>query len=461
MKNRMLEKIQLIFLDGGDTSTPEGRAKERARRIARTAASAIVARLINVLSGLITVPVTLPYLGVEQFGIWMALTGFIALLSFTDLGIGIGLQSGLTKCHAENNRVTPAKLNANAFSLIFIIVLVVSAFAFFIVPILDVTTIIDIADNENKMILTQVTQCTLLVFAAGLPAGLIQRIFIAYQDGATLNILLIIGRILGLLSVFVCVYTQQSLVIIAALYMGIPLVVVTFGGIRLFWLKPWLRPNFSWLSVDVSKDILRIGGLALFAQIGFSIMSTGPLLVLSSQYGAKAVVPYILTQRLLSVVQMMISVGVAPLWPAYGEAWVRGDVLWIKHTFYKSLKISISIALPAFVFFMVFGQSIISIWADTSEAVPTIALLFGCNALMVTGAWNSAFSAMLNGLDKFKGQAIYGLALPIVAVLTAIHFSEDIGFVLTLWVFILLGELPRQVLMGYESYRLIKKMPTI
>jgi len=45
--------------------------------------------------------------------------------------------------------------------------------------------------------------------------------------------------------------------------------------------------------------------------------------VLFSQYGAKEIVPYVLTQRLLSVVIMVISVGLAPLWPAYGEAWCK------------------------------------------------------------------------------------------------------------------------------------------
>jgi Polysaccharide biosynthesis protein. len=398
----------------------------------------------------------LPYFGVELFGIWMALTGFIAILSFTDLGLGIGLQSALTKCYAKNDRLTPSKLNASAFGLIFIMVLVLSAFSIFLVPMLDLTNVIDVSEPGSEIILTQLAQCILLVFAFGLPAGIIQRIFIAYQDGLALNILLIVGRLIGLFSIFVCVYLQQSLITIAALYMGTPLIVITLGGIYLFWTKSWLRPDFRSINTSMVKSILSVGVAALSAQIGGSIMSTGPLLVLSSQYGAKAVVPYILTQRLLSVVQMVISVGIGPLWPAYGEAKVRGDHLWIKSTFYKSLKLSMAIALISFLFFMVFGQSVISIWADNAVAVPGLGLLFACCIIMVIGAWTGAFAAFLNGLDQFKGQAIYGLLLPILAVYLGVNFSEGLGFVLTLWLFILVGELTRILLMAFESYRLLR-----
>jgi O-antigen/teichoic acid export membrane protein len=458
MKRRIQNKIQLIFLGAQETSTPEGRAKERARRIAQTSSSAIVARLINILSGLITVPLTLPYLGVELFGIWMALTGFVALLSFTDLGLGIGLQSALTKCYAKDDRLTPSKLNASAFSLIFIIMLALITFSIYLVPVFDLTNIISISEPSNEIILTQLTQCFLLVFALGLPAGIIHRIFIAYQDGLAINILLIVGRLVGLLSIFVGVYFQQSLIAIAAMYMGAPLIAITLGGVYLFWIKPWLRPDFSSINTDMMKIILSIGGTALFAQIGASIMSTGPLLVLSSQYGAKAVVPYILTQRLMSIVQIVIAVGVAPLWPAYGEAKVSGDFQWIKSTFYKSLKLSMAIALFSFFFFMLFGQSVISLWADNVEAVPGVGLLFACCVLMVVSAWTGPFSAFLNGLNQFKGQAVYGLLLPILAVYLGMNFSEGIGLVLTLWVFILVGELTRITFMAFESYRVIKRL---
>jgi Na+-driven multidrug efflux pump len=206
------------------------------------------------------------------------------------------------------------------------------------------------------------------------------------------------------------------------------------------------------------RSILSVGGLALSAQIGGSIMSTGPLLVLSSQYGAIAVVPYILAQRLMSIVQMIISVGMTPLWPAYGEANIRGDYNWIKSTFYKSLKLSMGIALFSFFSFMIFGQAVISIWADNSEAIPNLQLIFACSIVMIIGAWTSAFAVFLNGFNHFKGQATYGLILPIVTILLGMSFSEDLGFILTLWLFILLGELVRLILMAFESYVVMKKL---
>ena len=60
--------------------------------------------MVNILTGLITVPLTLSYLGVDKFGVWMTITGFVAFLSFTDFGLGVGLQNALSKCDGQENK---------------------------------------------------------------------------------------------------------------------------------------------------------------------------------------------------------------------------------------------------------------------------------------------------------------------------------------------------------------------
>jgi O-antigen/teichoic acid export membrane protein len=456
MITKLKSYIQLIFMKKQSTITPEGRASERARRIAQTSITSIFARVVNVLSGLITVPLALPYLGIEQFGIWMALTGFVSLLSFTDLGLSIGLQSALTKCHGTNDREKPSRLIASAFLLIFLLVVILCVIAIYLIPLLDMTNIIDVSNQKNEPLLIHLTQTILIVFAFGLPAGIIQRIFVAYQEGFILNILLIIGRIIGLTSIFICIHLKLSLALMAALYMGLPLIIISFGGLYLFLSISWLRPRFFAVNINVFKEVFSVGAKALFAQLGQSIMATGPLLVLSSQFGAIAVVPYILTQRLLSVVQMIITVGLAPLWPAYGEANARGDIIWIKKTFIKSLKLSMSVALIFFVCFIFFGQTVVELWTKEQESVPTLQLLLACNVLMLIGVWNGAFSAFLNGMNRFGGQAIYGFLLPAITVYLSISLSQDIGLIFTLWFLIIFGELTRLFLMGLESYFVIR-----
>jgi O-antigen/teichoic acid export membrane protein len=437
--------------------TEQDRSDERIRRIAQTSAVSMIARLINILSGLLTVPLTLPYLGLEQFGIWMALTGFVAFLTFTDLGISIGLQTALSRCDGSDDRKRPSFYVSNALFMILNIVIILFLVTYFILPLYDLTHLIKL-ESTNYQVLLLTTQFLIITFAIGLPASIIQRIFEAYQFGLYSNSLLILGRLLSLLSVFFCINLEYSLHIMVMLYMGLPFIIMLLGGVYLFATRKWLRPNLLKIRYKYIKEIAGVGFLASLAQVGASIMSTGPLLLLSSIYGAAAIVPFAITQRLLGVVSTLLSVVLSPLWPAYTEAMSRGDNLWVKATFKKTIKLSIIAVLPFFIIFTFSGQWIIKLWSNDLNAVPSFDLLFVCNIWMVLFAGIRVFSMFLNGLGRFKGQSLYGLLLPILAMIVGYNISTNLSMAFCLAIVILVGELGRLTLMALESRWCIKRL---
>ena len=81
------QRLRFISLTPFDQSTAEGRAQERHRRVALTAGAAALAKLLSVGTALISVPLTLHYLGAERFGMWITISSLIAMLSFADFGI--------------------------------------------------------------------------------------------------------------------------------------------------------------------------------------------------------------------------------------------------------------------------------------------------------------------------------------------------------------------------------------
>lgn len=460
MFGKILKLVKVLISKPFDTSTEKGREQERVRRIAQSGAMGMISKFMNIISGIITVPITLPYLGVEQFGIWMALTGFVAFLAFTDLGISIGLQTALSKCNGQNNREKPAYYISSSLVLILIISTILCLFSYYLLPIIDLTNIIKIEEKNSKLLLAT-TQVLIITFAVGLPAGLIQRIFEAYQHGFYSNTLLLIGRVLSLLSVFVCIELHLALPYMFLAYMGLPFVVLIIGGFFLFWTQKWLRPNVCKIRCNLIKEIFGVGGLALLAQIGASIMTVGPLLILTSKYGAAAIVPFTITQRLLGVVSIILGAFLGPLWPAYTEAKERGDFNWVKKIFFKSIYLSCFCVVPFFVFFTVFGQWVIEIWAGNEQVVPDLYLLMICNIWMVLFAGIRVFSMFLNGLGQFKGQAIYGILIPIFAVFIGSSLPIDVGIAICLMLTVLIGELGRLIAMGIESHIQLKRLEKI
>jgi len=445
----------LVFSKAHDISTSEGRSKERARRIGQSALAAMSARFTNIFAGLLTVPITLPYLGIEQFGIWMALTGFIAFLSFSDLGLSIGLQAKLTECYGKNDKKMPSFLISSTFTLITFLAIVLILIAYYIIPIINVVKIIPV-EAENELILIITTQYLIYTFALGLFATVFQRVFESYQDGLYSNSLLALGRFFSLLSVFLCVYFELSLPVLTVFYMGFPFVFLILGGGVLIIKRPWLRPNLMKISFKNMNEILNVGFLAMSAQIGASIMSTGPLLVLTNQFGAAAIVPFSLAQRLFGIVSMLLTVALSPLWPAYGEAKQRGDWVWIKSTFTKSIYMSALIVIPFFIIMLVFGQKIILIWSQDKSVTPEFGLILVCSLWMILLAGIRIASMFLNGLGEFKGQAIYGLILPVIAITFGSQFSDTISLIESLLLMVIIGELTRMVAMKFEINKILQ-----
>jgi len=434
------------------------RGLKRNKRIKQTAIVALTAKGINALSGLITVPVTLGYLGAEQFGIWMALTAFVAFLSFTDLGIGIGLQNALSRCYGNDDKKTPSSLISTALFLTTFLCIALCAFSWFVLPELDITQLIKLSDDRNQLTLLHTTQAFIVAFAISLPLSMVQRIYDAYQDGVVSNGLLAIGRLFSLASVFISVKLQYPLSVMVFLYMTLPFVFLGFGGLYLFLSNKTLRPSIFNVKLKHINQMVRTGGLALSAQVGAAVMTSGPLLLLSSQFGAIAVVPFAITQRLLSVVSLMTSAALMPLWPAYGEAYARNDKQWINKTFKKSLKYTLLIIVPIFIAMSFLGQSIIGWWSNNPNAVPSWSLLMACNIWAFIMAMSRAFSMLLNGTDHFKGQAVYGLILPILALLIGYYYSSSNTLVITLWIMVLAGELLRSVFLWWESSSVLGKI---
>ena len=60
---------ETVVIDPLARHTPESRAGERWRRINRTAVTAATLRAVTLLSGFISIPLTLRYLGPERYGI--------------------------------------------------------------------------------------------------------------------------------------------------------------------------------------------------------------------------------------------------------------------------------------------------------------------------------------------------------------------------------------------------------
>ena len=304
--------------------------------------------------------------------------------------------------------------------------LLLGIIALFILPHLNIAHWFKFETGQAKDELLLTTQVFLITFGFGLPCGLIQRIFIGYQEGYRADLWLIFGRIAALFGVLICIYFRLSLPFLTAIFMGSPFLLLLVGSIFYFKRHPVLRPRIGNIGFFCLKRIFGTGMTAVGAQIGSAMIYSGPALIIANRLGVAAVTPFAVTQKLLSTALIVLTTVVVPLWPAYGEAAARGDWSWVLKTFKRTVRGGFIIQIPLFILIAVFGRYIIGFWAGR-EAIPDWGTLMAINIWYLIAVWNVCSSTLLNGLDHIIGQSTYGPILASAALLVAFLIAPRYG----------------------------------
>lgn len=76
----------LLSFNAIETATEDGRSQERYRRSFLTTISTISSKFITTLVMIISIPLTINYLGTESLGLWMTISSVLLILNpFADL----------------------------------------------------------------------------------------------------------------------------------------------------------------------------------------------------------------------------------------------------------------------------------------------------------------------------------------------------------------------------------------
>ena len=104
---RIRKKIGQLRNDLGLSSDADQDASQRGARRNRGAAitggTAVLARAVQVSTSLITIPLTVHYLGNERFGLWMTISSVFAMANFADFGIGNGVLNTVADAFGKND----------------------------------------------------------------------------------------------------------------------------------------------------------------------------------------------------------------------------------------------------------------------------------------------------------------------------------------------------------------------
>ncbi|MBX3181877.1 MAG: lipopolysaccharide biosynthesis protein [Polyangiaceae bacterium] len=410
----------------GDGAEPRGCGAERLsatrqrrnRLIALATLSGSAARVVTLGVHLVQLPVALHYLGTEAFGLWMTLVGTVQLLSFADLGLGLGLQNKISAAFGRDDQQAIRDLLYTGRRLLAQIGLALLALGLPLCLLLPWGSYFNV---QNHALAPQTGPALAVVFAGfalGLPLMAGVRFATGLQLGWVNGLGTCVTSALTLLAVFLGGALRVPFTAFVAMTVA-PTLLVNWG-VGLMAARS-LGPIFSQLRpvyrADIVGDLRRQGVLFLMPQLSTSALAAAPAVMLSSVLGPAAVTPFSVCYRLGTAAFSLIFIPVNSLWPAYAEAQSRGDHAWILRTFKRSLLYTTSMGLLTGAGLVLVGEPLILLWTRQEAAVPTPGALLAFGAwIAVTGTFASII-VFLNGSGILKGQALGGALAALAMVL--------------------------------------------
>ena len=409
------------------SETEELREKERARRIYLTALTSVSSKLISMLTIFATVPLTLSYLGVEKFGVWMTLSSIIAMMTFADLGIGNGVLNKISKESARDNISEIRKTIANAFFMLIMISLTFVLIFYFFEKKVDWISLFNIKQNGTKEELLPALNMFVLCFALNIITSLIQKIQMAFQMGFMSSIWQIAASIMSFIALIVTIKFNLELKWLIFCIAGIPALVqgVNFLVFFLF-VKKESRFSFFEIEFEEIKFLLNMGMMFFILQVCMAATYTSDNLLINTFLGADFVANYSVHVRLYSIIPIFMGVILIPLWPAYSEAIARGDNKWVRKTLFNSIAIALLFSVLGGGLITLLIGFIFELWlGDTIKPILSLALLL--YLWKVIEALGMTLSCYMNGLHLVKVQAVLGVITAIAALTLKILFMKHLG----------------------------------
>jgi O-antigen/teichoic acid export membrane protein len=416
-----------------ETATPEGRAKERYRRVALTAVSGGLAKGLTFFTQLVSIPLVVRYLGAERYGLWITITSVVILLGFADLGIGIGVLNAVSEAYGRNDRSAARTYVSNGFFLLLGIALLGSLLFAIAYPSVPWSRVFNVASPEATREAGPAIAVLVACFALNLPLVIVQRVQLGYQEGFITNLWQAGGSLVALVALLLAIWQTAGVPWLVLAMVGVPVLASAGNWLHTFrGSRRWLAPSWKLVQLPASLRLARIGSLFFVFQFAGALAFGSDNLIASQVLGAPAAARYSIAHRLFMVAPFLVGLVTLPLWPAYGEAAARGDRLWIRRTLFRSLGLGLAAATVAAVVLTLFADPIFALWVGPA-LVPPVALCVGLAIWSVIYTFGSTVSVLLNAAGVISFQVITAVLVAISSVVLRIVWSHEMGISAIAW----------------------------
>ena len=422
-----------LGLSPGSARDASARGVGRNRRAALTGGTAVIARVVQAGTSLVTIPITVHYLGNERFGLWMTISSVLAMASFADFGIGNGVLNAVADAYGKNDFDRIRRAISSGFA-------VLSAVGLALMGVIATTyawvrwaDVFRVTSAQARAEAGPALMVFAVCFALNVPLDLVQRAQLGLQQGFRMNLWQVCGSLAGLAGVVVGVRVHAGLPVLVAALAGAPVFATALNSFHFFvFSRPDLMPRRQLVSREAISQIAKIGTLFFVLQLVAAISFSADNFIIARTLGVVNVPAYSIPQKMFSLISMMVAMLVTPLWPAYGEAVSRGDMGWVRRTLGRSLVAVLGMAVIASIAVLLMAHRLISWWIGP-DISPPFFLLLGLAAWTVVECCGNTLAMFMTGANIVKFQIVMASIFGVACLSMKVYLTRRFGIIGVPW----------------------------
>lgn len=358
-------------------------------------------KVLSIVTSFLLVPLTINYVSSELYGVWLTLSSILTWIGFMDIGFSQGLKNKLTEAIAKEDWIRGRSLVTTTYCMMIFIIVPVCVVLELFIPHINWTKLLNVNPIYADDIVRAMYAC--IAFTC---LQMIVRVFVsvvaAFQKVALSESFGVIGNILSL--VIIAILTRicpPSLVILACTLAAMPILVTLVASIIFFSGRfKQVAPNLHYFRKEYVKDLFGLGYKFFIINIQVLVLFQSTNFLISYVSSPNEVTTYNIAYRLLNCGMMLYTMITSPLWPAYTDAYTRGDYAWMKSMRNKMSKILL-LSILACILITILSPFIYKVWIGNATHVPFLMTSLVC-LYVATYCWSSLNGTLLVGMGKIK-----------------------------------------------------------
>lgn len=427
--------------------------------------AAWASRAVTALVLLASVRILMDSLGLENYAVFVLLTGLTGWFMLADMGIGSSVQNHISESRARGQSYDDLIFASGLLAVLFLFVTVIALYFIspYVAPLL--LKIFPFLSEAEKTKLFFLTGALSIGMGVG---GIVYKIWYGEQKGYLSNIVPAIAAVVGLIGLLLVRQTPvENRLFISLAAFTAPLAVLPLGVLLVQqWRVLRLRRSLEYSRTQFHGTILRLlkRGLQFWF---FAIMAAGVLqidyIVMSQFLVSHDIAAYYISTKVFGLAFFVYSAILAALWPVFAESIAKHEWGLVQRYLRKYLALGLSFMFICTVSLIWLMPVAVEILAPKENIIIPIGFILLLGFYHMIRVWTDTFAMVLLSISHMKPFWIY---VPIQAILSIVMqwvlvpvyglYGVALGLIAS-FIFTVSWALP---LAAWKNYKLRQHSPT-